>query len=527
MVSRLTLRGAPAPLPSWLCDAVPLAYEEAGKQQFGAMPGVQWVRDKSSPNGRGFYRGPREAVEMVCALLESAGVVKLDGELPKAVVHSWSGVADDGAPVWPASFRDYQRDGAGWCASMLAATRGALLADDMGVGKSAQALAAADALGVGSLLVVSPKVVQSSWFEQHAKWRRLGAMTHALSYEIFTKLQKKSELPAHEMLVIDEGQAFSNPKSQRSKAAAAWREQYPETPLLVLSGTPMNARPRDLWHILNLLWPGRFGSQWQFEKRYCDGKFEEIPNAQKTVWLADGATRTAELGARLAGLMLRRTKSQVALELPPRTRQIVEVEIAPAARKALAKAAQSLDGGGGVSGLLSSVEEYKLDACCELVEQARAANARVLVLTTRRESATILGRRLNAPAADGDDSVEQRRAKLENADVAVATLYSVGVGVNYLSGFSTLIFAGLDWLPSVILQGEARVHRIGQLNPVTIYYLIGKGTLDEVVRERVLERLETFAQIAGESDSNLANDLGGGTEDDLLASIVASVRKAT
>lgn len=520
MVSRLTLRAAPEGLPSWLVDAVPLAYEEAGKQQLGAMPGVCWVRDKKSPNGRGYYRGPREAVEIVSALLESAGVVKLTSEIEPEPFN-----AARGSALWPKAFRDYQVAGASWCASMLWHTRGALLADDMGVGKSAQALAAADAMSCKEILVVSPKVVQSSWHEQHAKWRTPGGMTHALSYEIFTKLQKKGALPQHEMVIFDEVQALSNPKSQRSKAAAAWRETNPSTPCLALSGTPINARPRDLWHILNVLWPRRFGTQWQFEKRYCCGAFVEIPNAQKTVWVADGVSRAPELAARLAGLMLRRTKSQVALELPPRTRTIIEVEIPAAARRSLAKAAQSLDGGGGVSSLLSAVEEHKIDACCELVDQARGSGERVLVLTTRKATADLLGKRLNAPSADGDDSVEARRAKLENADVAVATLYSVGVGVNYLSGFSTLIFAGLDWLPSVILQGEARVHRIGQVNPVTIYYLIGKGTLDEVVRERVLERLETFAAITGAGDSGLGEDLGGGSEDDLLAGIVAAVRK--
>jgi SWI/SNF-related matrix-associated actin-dependent regulator 1 of chromatin subfamily A len=382
-------------------------------------------------------------------------------------------------------------------------------------------------LGVKSLLLVSPAMVLISWNEQAKRWRREapGAITHAFGYEIFTKLQKKAAVPEAEMLILDEAQYLANPKSQRSRAAAAWREANPTLPILALTGTPMNSRPRDLWHILNLLWPGRFGTKWQFEKRYCDGKFEEIPNAQQTVWVAEGASRSEELGARLRGLMLRRTKSQVALELPPRTRSIVEVDLPPAARKALARAAASIDGGGGVSGLLSSVEEYKLDACCELVEQARSAGERVLVLTTRKESAGLLGRRLNAPSVDGEDSVGERQRKLEGADVAVATLYSVGVGVNYLTGFSTLIFAGLDWLPSVILQGEARVHRIGQANPVTIYYLIGKGTLDEVVRERVLERLETFAAIAGEGDDQLGRDLGGGDEEELLAGIVAAVRK--
>jgi SNF2 family DNA or RNA helicase len=490
------------------------------------MPGITWVKNRNAPNGRGFYRGPREAVEMVAALLESAGVVKVSSELREAVdprtmdpVAGWYPVRSDNG------LRPYQLEGAAWCAHMLRQQGAALLADEMGIGKSAQALAAATALNAEHAVVVAPAITRSGWLKQQQRWAP-GLQLEVYSYEAFTKVVKGGAiLPVFApLLIVDEIHYASNPKSQRSKALAAWRAANPAAPILGLTGTPMTAEPRDLWHPLNLLWPGRFGTQWQFEKRYCDGRWVEIPNAQKTVWVADGCSRAEELAARLARVMLRRTKAQVALELPPRERVIVEVEIPATARRALAKAAVALDGRAGVSTLLSNIEEYKIEEACELAEQAKRNGERVLLLTTRRETAEVLGQRLNAPSADGSDSVAARERLLANAPVAVATLYSVSTGVDYLSGFSTLIMVGLDWLPSVVLQGESRVHRIGSDKPVTIYYLIGRGTLDEVVRERVIERLDTFAELTGgDASGGFGDSLRGGSEDELLASIVAAV----
>lgn len=525
MTTRLILRPAAAPAPRWLVDACPLAYDEPTRQQFGAMPGVAWVKDSTAPNGRGFFRGPREAVEIVAALLESAAVVRVHSELPALCsarepdpVSGWFPVRSD------TGLRSYQLEGAAWCAHMLRAEGGALLADDMGIGKSAQALAAADAIDAAPL-VVAPANTLSGWGKQAARWLAAGAC-HALSYEGFTKHAKAGTLPPHGLLVVDEIHYAANPTSKRSKALAEWRTAHAGAPMLGLSGTPMTARPRDLWHPLNLLWPGRFGTKWAFEKRYCDGQFVEIPNVEKHVWVADGASRSPELHTRLSRVMLRRTKADVALELPPRERVVVDVDIPVSARKALARAARAIDGKGGVSDLLSNIEEYKIEAACELAQQAATCGERVLVLTTRRATAEIIGKRLGAPHADGSDSPAERERRLAGASTAVATLYAVGTGTDYLSGFSTLIMVGLDWVPSVILQGEARVHRIGSTKPVTIYYLIGRGTLDEVVRERVLARLDQFAGVVGGEASGLGGSLGGGTEEELIAGIIGAVKAA-
>jgi len=548
MASLLTLRPAPPPLPSWLADAVPHAFEEAGKVQFKAMPGIQWIADRASPNGRGFYRGSREAIELVAATLESAGVCKVRAEL--------GGPAPDIFRDQPPGFgaddkrlRAYQADGVAWLRWMLAHTGGALLADEMGLGKTPQAIVALCSDSAATL-IVCPAVVEPHWNDEIYKWARINEgsscskLWRVLSYDKFRIAAAKGALPdpgGYTRVVFDEIHYLSNPKSKRSKAAHEWLAAQPIRPLMIgLSGTPMSTSPKDLWHPLELLWPGRFGSWWQFAKRYCDGHFEDIVNASgarvtdqsgeplKPAWVAEGISRAEELRSRLVHCMLRRTKSQVGAELPPRTRTILEVALPTAARRDLRAATAALDFGAArsaVGSLLAHAESYKIDAAEALARDVISVGSRPLLLTTRKESAWELGNRLACPFVTGDDPALERRAKIADAHCAAATLYSVETGIN-LTGFDVIIFVGLDWVPARILQGEARIHRIGADKPVTIYFLIARGTVDEVIRERVIERLENFAAVTGAKgdELGLVGDLAPESEEDLIAAIVAAVK---
>jgi SNF2 family DNA or RNA helicase len=332
--------------------------------------------------------------------------------------------------------------------------------------------------------------------------------------------------------VLDEIHYCGNPKSKRAMAVAAWRALHPQAYAVGLSGTPIPAYVWQLWHCLDILWPGRFGRAWNFQERYCDGRWEEIAHTEKTVWNREGVSRSEELAKRLSACMLRRTKADVALELPPRTRTTIEIELPPKALRDLHKAAAAIDWSGGqlqgkgVSALLSHIEEYKIDAAEELAMNVMAAGSRPLILTTRKATAAELGRRLSAPVADGDVDPQERQRLLADAECGVATLYAVTTGID-LVGYDVIIMTGLDWVPSTLLQGEARIHRIGQHRPVTIYYLIGQHTLDEVVRERVIERLDTFGSIIGDDGSDgMGRALGALGDDELLAGLVASMKEA-
>jgi SNF2 family DNA or RNA helicase len=542
MSSLLLLRPAVGGAP-WDIDAVPYAYEAAGQAQFKAMPGVRWVTDRSAPNGRGFYRGAREAVEIVAATLEAAKVAKVRSELPELQPDRGSRApGGDFDQLGSLGLRDYQVDGCCWLRWMLRCTGGALLADDMGLGKSAQALVAtASLLQPGrQVTIVCPASVRSSWHRQIARWcPELADRAFVYGYEAFAKAFKKAELPAVDALIIDEIHYAANPSAQRTQALVGYRGHVPF--VLGLSGTPMTDNPNDLWQPLDLLHPGRWGSAsptgprrvpWLWQRRYCDGHEEEISlggGEKRNVWVAKGTSRPEELAARLQAVMLRRTKAQVAAELPAIVRHVVDVELPRKARSSLTKAARAIDWSGqgrqGVGTLLKEAEAYKLETALEIAVQVTASGGRPLLLTTRRRTAEELGARLGCPWVHGDTEPAKRVPHLASGSgPGAATIDSVGTGVDGLQAlFDTVIFVGLDWLPSKLLQAEARLHRLGQLGVVTAYYLIGMGTLDEVVRERVIDRLDAFEAIVGASDgAAMAESLRGGSEEDLIAALVAA-----
>lgn len=536
----------------WQVDLIPHAYVEAGRVQLGAMPGIRWLPEKRC------YRGPVEAAQIVAATLEAAGVYKVQWEAEYQRTF-----ALDSSPV--DGLRDYQLHGRTWAAWMLRYTRGALLADEMGLGKSAQALAAFDAaLPAGRVAIICPAIVTHHWEAQITRWAsRFGTRAElpeelptrkaerapvleaqrrwiVMSHEVARARQAAGTFPDVDGMILDEIHAYSNPKSKRGAAMHEWRSAHLDTPILGLSGTPMTAYVRDMWSALELLHPGRWGTKWQFEKRYCNGHKEELQIGQqkRDIWVADGATNQAELATRLQAVMLRRTKADVALELPPLTRQIIEVD--PQRILGIIDEAPEGDAdrpcndltqeaarrsGAHIRDLLAQAEGTKLDAVLDLAREVIAGGGRPLVLTLRRSSAHYLASRLGVEPVTGDVATCERVATLqaEGAPCGVATLASVTTGID-LVAFNVVIMAGLDWVPSTMLQGEARAHRLNQTRAVTVYYLVALGTVDEAVREKVIDRLDTFAAITGGDATNgMGETLRGGSVDELLAGLAAQI----
>lgn len=517
------------------------AWHPAIVAQFKAMPGCVWDAPLKA------WSGPREAVREVIATLTRAKIVVVD----ECHAVSTPRVADELVE----GLYEYQATGVRFLLDSLRLRQGALLADDMGLGKSAQTARAIYSLGSPRTLILCPAVVVKHWLREWEKWtgapadelgRKLtreegggrlttfgpGTLTNVVigSYDTFRALVTKADVSLADVIVLDELHYLASPKAQRSKAVREYitkcrKHCYP-THVIGLTGTPMTARPRDLWHPLDVIFPNRFGHRFGFEKRYCDGRWEEIRGLEKPVWAADGQSNLDELGRRLqtSGIMLRRVKSEV-LELPDRQRIMLPVEMPISARRAAAKAATSLSMDRDVGRLLSVVEEYKIAAAAELAVDLMAQGRKPLILTLRRETAAKLGEKLGAPFVTGADAPGSRAAKLAGAQCGVATIYSVTTGIN-LTEYDTVIFVGLDWVPSTLLQAEARIHRIGQDKSVLFYYLIGLGTIDEIVQARVLERLDAFSIVVGNADDEgeLAATLRGGkSEQELLDDIVKAV----
>jgi SNF2 family DNA or RNA helicase len=522
--------------PFWLLRTS--HYSKATTELAGMIPRTRWDRS------RGMRVGYPDAIRALVSALTSAGarVMARPESLPPEQIEG-PAFAPRALVDPPADFRDYQITGAEWLLGSLLSTRAGLLADEMGLGKTAQAIVAGErALPTGGFAqVVAPAIVCRHWEAQIERWTTGSLEWEVTSYEKFARALAKGRMPYADLLVIDEIHYAMNSATKRSKALAAWLGSHEIRPLVIgLSGTPMNTRLRDLHHPLSLLWPDRFGTFFAFTRRYCEGHYEEIPGLAKAIYVTDGRSHEDELTQRLRDCMLRRTKADVQAELPPLTREVVEIPLAAGARRTLAAAARAIDwdrgeSGQALMGVLSACEDSKLPHAIELAREVIESGGTPLVLTLRKRSAWAIAQALGCTYVTGDVPADRRQEVLTNPVgdgtppiAGAATIQSVTTGIPLVE-FDTVIFVGLDWTPSTILQAEARPHRLGQKRSVQVFYLVALGTVDEIVRQRVIERLDLFATVtsapAGD-EAKLASALGGGEdEDSLLSSLVEAVRK--
>lgn len=504
----------------------PKAYDVAFRDFMRSMPGAVWrSADKT-------YMVPDDLWPVMRFLISHSRIAAVQDFTSGPRLNAMPLEAHEGLHM-------YQDMGIHWIEGTAAQTGAALLADEPGLGKTVQSLMALRDTLAKRTLIVCPAVVVPHWGNQIAEW--LGKTSLRLnkknidswadgfgivSYDTMRNIHKL--LPTCQAVILDEIHYASNSRAGRSKALAEYLNRcraFGLSHVIGLSGTPMLVRPRDLWHPLNLLWPERFGTWWQFTRRYCDGHKEEIPGVGE-VWVCDGASYLDELKTRLSYLMIRRTRSEC-LELPDRVRTVIPVALPAKVLKGLQETAKYLPPEGQeLSKLLQSVEPHKLEAAASLAKDLIDQGQRPLILTMRRKSAEELGKELDCPWVTGETAAEKRRdILLSGTGPAVATIYSVTTGID-LTAFNALIIVGLDWVPSTLLQAEARIYRIGQHAPVNIFYLCAEHSIDEVIRSRVIERLGMFDEAIGNApeETALAGSLSE-SEEDLIAGIVAAVKK--
>lgn len=550
----------PDPVPSW-CQLHPSAYSEAVKEHVGAVPGVTWIRDAKASNGSGYYRAPADTIELLKAVICGARLAMITDTREAEAAEPRSLVAPLDLSPWPELYA-YQVEGVQRIADALSTSGAHILADDMGLGKTAQALVAAQALNHCHVTVICPASVRTQWRRAAVRWAPGVARADVFGFEEFAlacgrvgkprKLTKDEAAEAKALeacgviitpptyaavalgtlVIVDELHYLMTAKTARTKAVRlALGSCEPRPAVIGLTGTPVTARVRDLHSQLEVLFPARFGDWFRFTRRYCGGRWEEIPHTDKTVWITDGASNLPELQSRLASVMTRRMKAEVADQLPALTRIIEPVELPLRIRRALARAftatqsekaaARSVPGGAAVSGALAATESHKVLRAVELAQEAIASGRRPMIFTGRKATAVTLGLALNVAHVTGDTPPDQREAILRGASCGVATMLSVGTGGDYMSGYDVAIFVGLDYVPANLLQAEARLHRIGQVNPVTAYYLIGVGTIDEMIQSVVVERLANFEAL--QLGSSMGEALRGGSDDELLDQILSGL----
>jgi SNF2 family DNA or RNA helicase len=263
----------------------------------------------------------------------------------------------------------------------------------------------------------------------------------------------------------------------------------------LLTGTPIHNKPEDLHQLIDLCALGKLGSKWTFARRFFaieQGKF----GCRIGRLLDKEGLRVA-----VAPYILARTVAEAYGELPARIRKLMRVETAkPLARLSREQLRVRLDdAAAGVNGLLRDAAKLKLQAAAEL---CASLNEPCVLYTYERADASELVKRLaklqvRSVLATGELVTAKRAAAIENwksggPPALVCTMDAVRESAT-LTRAAAMIFVDLDWLPGKQLQCEGRIdparQREGERRPARYYYVVTAGGPDEVVAERVFEKI--------------------------------------
>lgn len=450
-----------------------------------------------------------------------------------------------------AELRPYQRVGVDWLCFLRDAELGAVLADDMGLGKTLQCLASLRARsergGARGALVVCPRSVLHNWAEECARFRPGLRVTlyhgdrRALDDEADVTITTyailridRDVLAARrwDAVVLDEAQNIKNPDSQSARAAYSLEART----RVALSGTPIENKLEELWSLMHFANPGLLGGRSSFEERVARP-------------VAEGDARAlADLRERVRPFVLRRRKSEVLEELPPRTDVVLHCELDPRERAVYdAVRAASLEGvvaalreGSSVMqalelllrlrqascdvalvpGQASAGESSKVTALCEALEDAVGAGHKALVfsqwtsLLDRVEPAlrdrSLAFTRLDGATRDRAAVVNDFQRE-DGPPVLLATLKAGGTGLN-LTAADHVFLLDPWWNPAAEDQAADRAHRMGQKRAVTVYRLVSRDTVEE--RILALQRGKRALAAAALDEGALGEAL---TREDLLA----------
>lgn len=485
-------------------------------------PGMRWNGDA--------WIGYADAVEVVQRrCLEYK--LKVEGKVPSPEPPRTSRFSPKMAQLY-----GYQKEGLRFILDH--SEEGALLALDVGLGKTLctlrliRAIMKADERGPA--VIVCPAFVVGVWQDEAKKWGWDGDVVFLRG----TNVDAATDLRVHKptlyivtaaavhawvdvlikadpsCLVIDEIHMYQgdSEKSRRSAAVLRLRESIPHA--WGLTGTPDPNRTKSLFPIFHILSPGRFGQNiYDFGKRYCNGKREEVaPN--KTVWIFDGISNVPELNRRLEHCMFRRTKAEVAAELPPLRRQIISVDVGKSKRRMTGLIVNGKVNRSALRNELVGAAVAKIPTVVEMAASDVGAGHTVVIGTYRRAVADKIGMELaslGAVVVHGEMTPDKRMKLIKTKPkILVATIDSVGVGID-LSYADLAIVAELTYEPFELVQFEGRFHRRGQTRPVLIRYPIALGSIDEHVRDVVLTKMKMSKQSIGDAGDKMLEDMGAST----------------
>lgn len=454
---------------------------------------------------------------------------------------SFHGVQAAEAPAtFEGELRDYQREGLGWLHFLRQFGFGGCLADDMGLGKTVQVLALLDSTERSRpSLIVVPRSLIFNWKQEAARFTpRLRILDHTG----IERISQWSEIEKHDVIlttygtlrrdaprlkdirfdtvILDEAQAIKNATTENAKAARLIKADH----RLALTGTPVENRIGDLWSLFEFLNPGLLGTATVFRN-------EIAPTNGPKPAAASSDNSIRMLSKALRPFLLRRTKEQVARELPSKTEQTIYCELEAKQRRlydelrehyraallgridkmgigksrmqileALLRLRQAACHPGLIDKQRAEEPSAKLDSLipqiAELVEEGHKAlvfsqfTSFLDILRTRLDKERLVYEYLDGRTRDREAPVRRFQAD-DGCSLFLISLKAGGLGLNLTSAEYVFL---LDpwWNPAIEAQAIDRTHRIGQNRNVFAYRLIARDT----VEEKILELQKTKRELA-------------------------------
>ena len=435
-----------------------------------------------------------------------------------------------------------------------------LLADEMGVGKSIQAI------GISLLykenwpvLIICPSSLKLVWRDEIFKWipdinrdkinmqifksskdkYKNGLKFYIMSYDLTIKLEEQLKEKKFNFIIADEAHYLKSPDAKRTKCLIPIIQKSKR--VLLLTGTPILSRPVELYPLLTMLRPDLFHNFKTFGNSYCDPK----RNFFGMDWT--GSSCAKELNYILKNIMIRRLKKDVISQLPPKKRQKIEIQTDPKVIKQikainitsddLFKKIQELnnsiniynnhhfededednEGNENILNVFSKVYmlsaeaktqgvkdyiHYLLDNKCKFLIFAHHK----IMLDAIEEEVQKL--KIDYIRIDGKVKLEKRQEYVnkfqsdETCLVAILSITACYTGIT-LTAASTVVFSELHMTPAVMIQAEDRAHRIGQEHEcVNIHYLYGPETLDEVLFKMLNQKQNIFSNTLDNMSKNM------------------------
>ena len=500
----------------------------------GIVP-EEWLRNWAGIAGVGETTGDHVRFKMSqVALLDAAlalqPAVRVDERFARTrdELASFQGItALDAAASFAGQLRDYQRDALGWFAFLKRFGFGGCLADDMGLGKTVMVLAWLDRLRAmkqakAPSLVVVPRSVVFNWKEEAARFApRLRVLDfsgasrsvdrldgHDIVLTSYGTLRRDALIlkdVEFEYAILDEAQTIKNANTAAAKAARLIRSKH----RLALSGTPVENHLGELWSLFEFLNPGLLGTSSAFARHR--GAAAKQDRAAIDV-LARG----------IRPFILRRTKAQVAPELPLRTELTMHCDMQGLQREmydelrnhyrtallgriekdglqksrmhileALLRLRQAACHPALIDPRHKDVPSAKFEALLPHLAEVREEGHKVLIFSQFTSLLALLRTRLDAAGTQYaylDGRTRDRQEVVERfqtdpaCDVFLISLKAGGLGLN-LTAAEYVYLLDPWWNPAVEAQAIDRAHRIGQSRHVFAYRLLATGTVEEKIAE--------------------------------------------